>query len=44
MTAFVDALLKELEKQSLKPATIFFGGGTPTMLSVTHLERMLRGL
>ena len=44
MTAFVDALLKEVEKQPLKPATIFFGGGTPTMLSDTHLERLLRGL
>lgn len=44
MVAFVDALLKELEKQPLKPRTIFFGGGTPTMLSDTHLERLLHGL
>lgn len=44
MTAFVDALLKEMEKQPLKPKTIFFGGGTPTMLSETHMERLLRGL
>jgi len=44
MTAFVDALLKEVEKQPLTPKTIFFGGGTPTMLSDTHLERLLRGL
>lgn len=44
MVAFVDALLKEAEKQSLKPKTIFFGGGTPTMLSDAHLERLLRGL
>jgi len=44
MTAFVDALLKEMEKQPMKPKTIFFGGGTPTMLSETHLERLLRGL
>ncbi len=44
MTAFVDALLKEAAKQPLKPKTIFFGGGTPTMLSDTHLERLLRGL
>lgn len=44
MTAFVDALLKEMERQPLKPKTIFFGGGTPTMLSETHLERLLRGL
>ncbi len=44
MVAFVDALLKEAEKQPLKPRTIFFGGGTPTMLSELHLERLLRGL
>lgn len=44
MTAFVDALLREAEKQPLRPQTIFFGGGTPTMLSDVHLERLLRGL
>lgn len=44
MSAFVDALLKEMDKQPLKPKTIFFGGGTPTMLSDTHLERLLRGM
>lgn len=44
MVAFVDALLKEMAKQPLKPQTIFFGGGTPTMLSDVHLERLLRGL
>ncbi|WP_395740825.1 radical SAM family heme chaperone HemW [Prosthecobacter sp.] len=44
MVAFVDALLKEVAKQPLKPQTIFFGGGTPTMLSDTHLERLLSGL
>jgi len=44
MTACVDALLREAETQPLKPQTIFFGGGTPTMLSDVHLERLLRGL
>lgn len=44
MAAFVDALLMEMEGQPLKPKTIFFGGGTPTMLSETHMERLLRGL
>ncbi len=44
MTAFVNALLKEMEKQPLRPKTIFFGGGTPTMLSDTHMERLLRGM
>ena len=37
MVAFVDAVLKEAEKQPLRPKTIFFGGGTPTMLSDAHL-------
>lgn len=44
MMAFVDAMLKEASKQPIKPRTIFFGGGTPTMLSDVHLERLLRGL
>jgi oxygen-independent coproporphyrinogen-3 oxidase len=44
MNAFVDALLMEVEKHALAPRTIFFGGGTPTMLSDTHLERLLDGL
>lgn len=44
MTAFVDALLKETEGQGWRPRTLFFGGGTPTMLSDTHLERLLHGL
>jgi coproporphyrinogen III oxidase-like Fe-S oxidoreductase len=41
MVAFVDAVLKEADKQPIKPRTIFFGGGTPTMLSEVHLERLL---
>lgn len=44
MVRFVDALLKEAEGRAWQPRTIFFGGGTPTMLSDTHLERLLRGL
>ncbi len=44
MVRFVDALLKECEGRAWQPRTIFFGGGTPTMLSETHLERLLRGL
>lgn len=44
MNAFVDALLKEAEGRGWQPRTIFFGGGTPTMLSDTHLERLLSGL
>lgn len=44
MVAFVDALLREAEGRNWSPRTIFFGGGTPTMLSDTHLERLLNGL
>jgi oxygen-independent coproporphyrinogen-3 oxidase len=44
---FVDALLKEVEKStlSLQPRTIYFGGGTPSALSVdqlTYLSHQLR--
>ncbi len=45
---FLDALLSELEKQrdavGLRPHTIFLGGGTPTMLSVSELEYLLGGM
>lgn len=45
---FCDALLTETADVSaryrLLPATIFFGGGTPTALSTTHLSRVLGGL
>lgn len=48
MAEFVEALLLETKRQSLKytlqPHTIFFGGGTPTALSETHLTRLLSGL
>lgn len=48
MTAFVDAVLAEArwqkERIALDPHTVFFGGGTPTALSGTHLERLLEGL
>jgi oxygen-independent coproporphyrinogen-3 oxidase len=48
--AFVDALVAELrlalDTHGLEPRfeTIFFGGGTPTLLSPAHLERLLTGL
>jgi oxygen-independent coproporphyrinogen-3 oxidase len=42
---FLDALLLEVEKQSaafsVKPETIYFGGGTPSMLSIAQLEYLL---
>jgi oxygen-independent coproporphyrinogen III oxidase len=44
MAAFVNAVLAEAARHELRPETIFFGGGTPTMLSETHLETLLRGL
>ena len=48
--AFVEALLTEAKfhsqsPQSLAPLkTIYFGGGTPSMLSPTHLRRLFTGL
>jgi oxygen-independent coproporphyrinogen-3 oxidase len=47
--AFLDALLLELERRldrisSCKLETIFFGGGTPSALSVKQLEFILSGL
>lgn len=48
MGAFVAALLKELELHqqtiALQPRTLYFGGGTPTALSETHLAAFLEGL
>lgn len=46
--AFVDALCKEADfsaKKNLLPfKTIYFGGGTPSMLSPTHLTQLFSGL
>jgi oxygen-independent coproporphyrinogen III oxidase len=42
---FCDALLRELHQhRHLVPSTIYFGGGTPTALSTSQLELLLRGL
>ena len=43
---FLDALLVETEQWSsqLKPKTIFFGGGTPSALSIPQFEKLLGGL
>ncbi|MEY4484296.1 MAG: radical family heme chaperone HemW [Verrucomicrobiota bacterium] len=48
MAGFVQAVLEELKLHQrnlpVKPKTIFFGGGTPTALSETHLHTLLTGL
>ena len=43
---YLDALEKELASWAphLKPETIFFGGGTPTLLNLRQLERLLSNL
>lgn len=48
MAEFIRSLLEELaihqRSLAIRPHTIFFGGGTPTMLSETHLDTLLHGL
>lgn len=48
MTAFVDAMVAEArrykEKLPIDLRTVFLGGGTPTALSETHLQRLLTEL
>lgn len=48
MAGFVRAVLAELRlhqrTMELAPTTLYFGGGTPTALSETHLETLLTGL
>jgi oxygen-independent coproporphyrinogen-3 oxidase len=43
---FLDAVLKtaQVGANGLRPQTIFFGGGTPTALSTTQLQFLIRGL
>ncbi len=44
---FVDAILTEAERripEGYAPATVYFGGGTPTLLSSSLLDRLMRGL
>jgi oxygen-independent coproporphyrinogen-3 oxidase len=44
MDDYVEALLEELTAYSLQPTTVFFGGGTPTLLNPQHFERILSRL
>lgn len=47
MRGFVEGLIREARlrlPEGYAPETIYFGGGTPSMLSPTHLERLVTGL
>ena len=48
MGAFVDAILQELDFHldsfEVIPRTIYFGGGTPSFLSIKHLKAVLAGI
>ena len=43
---YVSALIKELEliAHDLKPSTVFFGGGTPSILNLRQWEQILRAM
>lgn len=43
---YVAALVREMEivADDLEPDTIFFGGGTPSLLSISHWKRILAGM
>ena len=46
MSRYVDALIQELElvSASLKPRTVFFGGGTPSLLSLDNWRRIMNAM
>jgi oxygen-independent coproporphyrinogen-3 oxidase len=46
MGRYVRALLLELERvaHDLRPQTVFFGGGTPTLLTLAHWEQILAAM
>jgi oxygen-independent coproporphyrinogen-3 oxidase len=46
INAYVRALIRELEivAEDLKPRTIFFGGGTPSLLNLHQWERILESM
>src|SRR5262245_38680577 len=46
MNRYVDALIRELETIAphLQPKTVFFGGGTPSLLSLRQWQRLLSAM
>src|SRR3954468_16845797 len=50
MARFTDLILREAEMWTrsdappLRPKTIFFGGGTPTLLPIDEMRRLIAGL
>jgi len=47
MSRFVELILREAEMWSsvdLRPKTVFFGGGTPTLLPMVQMHRLIAGL
>src|SRR5437868_10272839 len=50
MTRFVDLILREAElwtnadSTTVLPRTIFFGGGTPSLLPIEQMRRLIAGL
>ena len=49
MIHFVDLILHEADfwtnaPQTLRPRTVFFGGGTPTLLPASEMRRLIHGL
>src|SRR5438132_5540130 len=45
MALFVDLILTEARMwRGIRPRTVFFGGGTPTLLPVEQMRRLLSGL